>query len=92
MVNITFNGNVSLQDSANKTVTITVTKVDNSKDTFTATTNADGNFTVTRAYDIAGNYSAVASVEADTKYKAKTSNVVTFKVELADRTITLSVA
>lgn len=91
MVNVIFAGNVSFQAQAGETVTLTVTKPDATTEAFTTTTLADGSYTVTRAYTIAGNYSVVAHVDADATYKAADSTSVPFTINLQDRTITVTV-
>jgi len=92
VANVTFSGSVSAQAQAGETVTLTVTKPDNTTDVFTTTTLADKTFTITRTYDIAGNYSLVVHVDADAQYKAADSAVVPFTVALEDRTIVVNVS
>lgn len=88
---VVFSGNVSAQAQAGETVTITVTLPDGTKDTLTATTQADLSYSATKEYMVAGAYNAVASGVADSQFRAWTSQTVSFTIELADRTGTLVV-
>lgn len=90
MGTVTFLGSVSAEAGPGETVTVTIQKPDSTTDTVTGMTDAQGMFTA--AYNAApGHYSASASVPADALYLAATSNTVQFDVQLASRTITLSV-
>jgi hypothetical protein len=91
-VNVTFSGSVSAQAVTGETVTITVTKPDASTETVTAVTLADRSYTVTKAYVIAGAYSAKAHGDADAIYASWDSNSVPFTIALTARTGTLNVA
>ena len=92
MGEVVFTGSVSAQAQAGETVTLTVTKPDATTDVFTTTTLADLTFTpVSRTYGIAGDYSVVAHVDADARYKATDSEVVPFTIALEDRAITVNV-
>jgi hypothetical protein len=90
MGKITFNGSVSAQAALGEIVSVSVTKPDGTKDVFNATTDANKAFTVSKDY-VAGNYSVIVSVPADTIYKAATSGSVSFNVGLVDRTIQVTV-
>lgn len=92
MANVTFAGTLSAQAAAGETVTVTVTKPDGTKDTWTAVTNSTGAYSVTEVYMIAGAYSATASVAADADYAAATSPAVPFNISAANRTVSLNVA
>ena len=91
MTTKTFSGKISAQTSTGETVTITVSKPDASKDTLTAATDAQGNYTTTKDYTVAGNYSAVASIPVDPTYTQATSPTVNFTIALITRTLTLNV-
>lgn len=97
MGTVTFNGTVNAQAGVGEVVTITVTKPDNTKVTLTAPTDANKAFI--KAYtDVAGDYSAVASVaqtvDADNIYSPATSPIKAFTIVKMSvvRTITLVVA
>ena len=89
---VTFSGNISGQIALGETVQITVTKPDLSTEILTALTLADKSFSTTKTYVIAGNYSAIANIAADTGYGAATSSSVPFVVGLASRTIVLNIS
>jgi len=89
-VTVNFTGSVSAQTAEGETVTITVTLPDASTETLTATTLADKTFATSKDYP-PGEYSAVASIEEDAEYKAAASSSVSFTIEKADRTLTLTV-
>lgn len=91
MVNAVFQGSNSAQVAAGETVTITVTKPDNSTETLTAVTQADKTYTTSKVYTIAGNYTAKAHQDADAGYSAWDSAPYPFTVTLAQRTGTLIV-
>jgi hypothetical protein len=91
VANVTFSGTISAQAAVGETVTIIVTKPDGTKDTWTTPTNAVGAYSITETYTVAGSYSAVASVAADTEYAAATSPPVTFSITLTNRTVTINV-
>lgn len=92
MGNIAFKGTVNNQSQSGETVTLTVTKPDNTKDIFTATTLADKSYTSSpRPYVAGSGYSVVAHVDADADYKAADSLPFPFTVQLLDRTITVAV-
>lgn len=91
MANVTFSGVVSAQTAAGETVIITVTKPDTTTETLTALTLADRTYTVTKAYTIAGNYSAKAHGNADATYSAWDSASIPFTIALTTRTGTLGV-
>lgn len=90
-MNVIFSGNVSAQAQAGETVTITVTKPDSTTETLTALTLADRTYSVTKQYDVAGNYSAKAHGNEDAIYQAWDSAVVPFTITLTARTGTLVV-
>lgn len=93
MVDVTFTGSISKQSAAGEIVSIKVTKPDNSTETLTTTTKADLSLTpVVKAYDVAGNYSAIASVVADAGYLAASSPSMPFIVSLQARSIVLNVS
>lgn len=91
MATVTFSGKVSAQAQESETVTIKVTKPDDSEDLLTATTQADGSFSASKEY-LPGDYIAVASVEEDALYQATTSGQVLFSIEKQTRSITLDVS
>lgn len=76
---VRFEGVVSAQARAGEKVTIAVTKPDNSVDTLTAQTLADGTYSVAKSYGV-GVYSARAHGDADGVYDAWDSDVETFTV------------
>lgn len=88
---VTFSGSVSAQANAGETVTITVTKPDSTTETLTAQTLADRTYSVTKAYLVAGNYSAKAHGNEDSQYQAWDSTVASFLIPLSPRTGTLVV-
>ena len=91
---MTFAGQVSAQAQAGETVTITITKPDgNGTAIIQALTNPDGSYQTTLDLEYATGYTAIAHVDADSKYQAADSPVVTFDViaGLSPRTITLGV-
>lgn len=91
-MNVNFSGNVSAQAAPGETVTVTITFPDGkTTDTQTATTQADGTFaTQAKSYMIAGTYTWVANIAADSEYKAK-SVTGSFTVTLVDRILTVQV-
>jgi len=97
VANVTFSGTVATQATPpvprpNISVTVTVTKPDGTTDTLTANTDTSGNYTVTQTYTVAGAYSAIANVPADTQYAAAASPAVPFTITvLANQTVTLNV-
>lgn len=91
MANVTFSGAVSAQVSAGETVTITVTKPDNTTETLIAVTLADKTYSVTNQYVVAGTYKAKAHGDADAIYIACDSAEVSFTIALTARTVTLNV-
>jgi len=91
VVNVVFNGSVSAQVASGETVTLTVTKPDSTKDSWTTTTLADKTFTLTKPYP-AGNYSLVVHIDKDAEYTAADSTSVPFTVALVNRTITVTVS
>ena len=92
MATVTFSGNQSAQAAAGETVTITGTKPDQTTDTWTAITLADGSYSKTASYTVAGNYSAVASAQADAQFTSWQSLPQPFTITLQARTGTLTVA
>lgn len=88
---VKFSGNVSAQAQAGETVTITVTKPDNTTETLTAQTLADKTYLVTKTYTIAGSYKAKAHGDEDSVYQAWDSTEVPFTISLTSRTGTLVV-
>lgn len=91
MANVVFNGSASAQAAAGETVTITVTDPNKNVTTVTATTNTSGAYvTAPVQYAVAGTYSYVAAIPADPEYQAQ-SVPGTFIVELAPRTLTVTV-
>lgn len=92
MGRVVFTGSVSAQASAGETVKISVTKPDGTTEVLTATTLADGSFSTSKDYAVAGNYSAVAHVDADATYMSVDSAKVTFTVTLQSRSISLNVS
>lgn len=90
MVNVVISGSVQFQSASGELVTLTVTKPDGTKDTWTTTTLADKTYTLTKPY-AAGNYSVIAHVDADADYQPATSNPFAFTVNLLARTITVTV-
>ena len=91
MVSVRFNGAASKQSAPGEQVTITVTKPDSTKETLTASTDAAGAYSVTKAYTVGGAYKAQPSIPADAEYIAVTGAEVPFVIGLADRTLTLTV-
>lgn len=91
MVNVIFSGAVSAQATADEPVTVKVTIPGGAVETLTANTLANLSYTISKAYAVAGAYSAVASGIADAVYDAWTSSVQTFNVGLTSRTGTLIV-
>jgi uncharacterized protein GlcG (DUF336 family) len=77
---VTFSGSQSAQAAAGETVTIVVTKPDGTTDTFTAATQADGTYSTSTTYAVAGSYSAVASAQADAQYTSWTSTPQAFTI------------
>lgn len=91
-MNVTFNGNVTAQAAAGETVTVTVTTPGGATSTTTGTTDASGNYTTgTLTFNVAGTYSFVASIPADSQYEAEETSPQTFAVALANRTLTVTV-
>ena len=88
---VTFSGAVTSQAAAGEAVTITVTNPDGSTTNLAATTDNNGNYTVSQNFQ-PGEYSAVASVAADADYGSATSPSVPFTVGLGTRSITLNVS
>lgn len=91
MATVTFAGVISAQATVGETITITITKPDTTTETLTATTLADGSYTVTTQYSIVGAYSAIAHIDADTQYLATDSPPASFTITLQSRNITLIV-
>ena len=60
MTQVTFTGTISAQAALGETVTITITKPDNTIETVTALTLADLTYSVSKEYIEAGAYKAVA--------------------------------
>jgi len=89
---VTFNGSQSAQAAAGETVTIVVTKPDGTTDTFTATTQADGTYSASTTYAVAGSYSAVAAGPADAQFTSWQSLPSPFTLTLQARTGTLTAA
>ena len=87
---VTFSGVVSAQYAAGETVTIAVTKPDDTIDTLTATTDAQGAFSTEKDY-IAGDYSGTFHIDQDAKYQAADTSPIPFTVNLEPRTITANV-
>ena len=87
-----FSGSVSAQATAGETVTITVTKPDSTIETLTALTLSDKTYSVTKQYEFAGSYSAVAHGETDGVYGSWYSNTVTFSITVTARTGVLNVS
>ncbi len=87
---VILHGNVSAQATAGETVTITVTKPDNTTETLTALTLADKTYSTTKEYS-AGTYKAKAHGDDDAKYTAWDSVEKTFIIALEARTGTLDV-
>ena len=91
---VTFSGTVSGQAQEGEVVTIRITRPDGQVDAITATTTSGAAFTRTYDATLAGDYSAVASIPADSQYQSATSAPVTFSgitPALLTRTITLNV-
>ena len=88
---VTFSGTVSAQAASGETVTLTITKPDNTTETLTATTLADKSFSATKQYDIAGSYKATAHGDADAIYTAWDTAEMPFTITLTLRTGTLNV-
>ena len=92
MVKLNFNGQVSAQAAPGETVTVTAP--DGSVAVETALTLDDLTYVTTaQDFTIVGDYTYVASVDADAKYKSATANgvvTITSAEELADRTITVN--
>lgn len=88
---VIFNGSISAQATVGETVTITVTRPDNTVDTWTTVTLADKTFTLTKEYLVAGNYNAKAHVDADAIYDVWDSSIVPFVIGLTPRTGTFTV-
>lgn len=89
---VVFHGGVSAQAQSGETVTITVTKPDNTTETLTALTLADKSYaTSPKEYLIAGTYKAKAHGDADAIYLAWDSAEKTFVIALTARTGTLEV-
>ena len=91
MAQIKFAGTVSAQATVGETVTITVTKPDNTIETVTATTLVDKTYSVTKEYTVAGAYKAKAHGNADLVYSSWDSTEVPFVITLTTRTGTLNV-
>jgi len=91
MTQVTFSGTVSAQAQEGETVTITVTKPDNTEETLTATTLADKTYSTIKEYNIAGAYKAKSHGDADAIYTAWDSTEVPFTIALTVRTGTLNV-
>ena len=91
MVQVKFSGTVSAQVQEGETVTITVTKPDNTTETLTCLTLTDKTYTATKQYSAIGTYKAKAHGDADAIYTAWDSTEVTFAVALTARTGTLNV-
>lgn len=89
---ITFSGVVSAQELTGELVSIQVTNPAGFRVVFVAQTDPDGVYSVQPALVPGTGYQAQASIPQDGLYKAATSEVVTFDVELADRTITLNMS
>jgi hypothetical protein len=74
-----FSGVVNSQFKTGEVVTITVILPDNiSTNIITTNTDSAGKYKVTKSFNIAGNYDAVASIDFDEKYQGSTSEVATF--------------
>ena len=91
MTTVTFSGNNSAQVGPGETVTITVTKPDNTPETLTTTTTDTGTYTISKDYTVPRNYSAKAHQDADAQYSAWDSGPVPFVIPLQPRTGTLTV-
>lgn len=89
MTTATLYGSVSSQ--AGETVTITVTKPDNTTEALTTTVLADKTFSITKVYTDAGDYKAKAHMDESANYFAWDSNEVQFTVPKTTRTGTLNV-
>lgn len=90
MSTVRFSGHVSAQVGP-EPVTITVTKPDGSTEVLTAITDDNGDYTVTKEYMVAGNYSAKTHGDEDANYSEWNSSDVPFTVLLQTRTGTLEV-
>lgn len=92
--NITFAGSMRATVSgavmSGKTVTLDVTKPDNTTESFTATTDTSGNYSVVKAYP-AGTYSAKANYAGDVTYNAVTSPTANFTVGKTDLTLVINI-
>lgn len=90
MHKVTFSGSNSAQVASGEAVIITVTKPDTTTDTLTATTKADGSFTIDKDYP-AGDYSAKSHQDKDADYGPWDSNDIPFTVPSTTRTGNLNV-
>lgn len=91
VANVEFVGQVSAQDAPGKTVMLAVTKPDDTIDFLTAITGVTGDFILTKQYLVAGQYSVVPSISADSQYQAVVGASVPFVIGLLPRTLTVAV-
>lgn len=91
MTTVKFDGAIQFQAVTGETVTVTVTRPDNTTETVTTQTLADKTWAVTKDYIVAGNYKAKAHINADGTYDAWDSVEKTFTIALTTRTGTFNV-
>ena len=91
MGSVTFSGSVSVQTGPGEIVTITVTKPDNTTESVTAPTQADGSYSFVYT-NVGGSYSVQAHIDEDADNEAADSPVVLFNILKNPRTITLNVS
>lgn len=87
---VRFNGTVSGQAVAGRSIVITVTKIGGGVATVNAVTLADKTFSATYLA-VVGDYSAVAKALADVEYEEGVSPSVTFTINKLSTTVTLTV-
>ena len=89
---VTITGSVSAQVAADQIITIVITKPGGTPVSLpNVKTDANRNFSTTYS-EVAGNYTLVASIAADSQYAAASSGVISFSIALVPRTITVTVA
>jgi hypothetical protein len=92
MAKRTFKGIVDAQEKSGETVTLTIKKPDGSTETLQTPTQQDRSFGVTKDLPAGKGYKVKAYIGADAEYEAADSEEVIFDVDLAKRTINLSVS
>jgi len=91
LTDLIVSGLVTAQIAAGETVTITITKPDLTQETLTAVTDALKAYSATKQIIIAGLYKFKAAIGADAGYEEAESSIFEYTVNLAARSITITV-